>query len=110
MLTAQGADHTVGNNATFKCDDKNIEDLVAESLRMQINAAVADHWDFVCLVRIETDENLELISNAINDAFDAEVTPDFIRNIGLETLRLEAAFNNAADLDEEMTTNYLLFS
>ncbi len=40
-------------------------------------------------------------SNAINDAFDAGVTPDFIRNIGLETLRLEAAFNDAAGFDEE---------
>ena len=101
MLTAQGADHTVGNNATFKCDDKNIEDLVAESLRMQINAAVADSLGLCVFGRSVTDDNLELISNAINDAFDAGVTPDFIRNIGLETLRLEAAFNNAAGFDED---------
>ena len=46
-------------------------------------------------------ENLELIANAINDAFDAGVTPDFIRNIGVETLRLEAAFNNAAGFGED---------
>ena len=101
MVSAQGADHTVGNNATFKCDDKNIEELVAESLRMQINAAVADSLGLCVFGRSVTDENLELISNAINDAFDAGVTPDFIRNIGRETLRLEAAFNNAAGFGEE---------
>ena len=101
MLTAQGADHTVGNAATFKCDDKNVEELVAESLRMQINAAVADSLGLCVFGRSVTDDNLELIANAINDAFDAGVTPDFIRNIGVETLRLEAAFNNAAGFGED---------
>ena len=69
---------------------------------MQINAAVADSLGLCVFGRSVTDDdNLELISNAINDAFDAGVTPDFIRNIGLETLRLEAAFNKAAGFDEE---------
>ena len=29
------------------------------------------------------------------------MTPDFIRNIGFETLRLEAAFNKAAGFDQD---------
>ena len=101
MLTAQGADHTVGNNALFKCDDKSISELVAESLRMQINAAVADSLGLCVFGRSVTDENLKLIADAINDAFDAGMTPDSIRAIGLETLRLEAAFNKAAGFDQD---------
>ncbi len=99
MLTAQGADHTVGNAPSFKCDDKTIDELVAESLRMQINSAVADSFGLCVFGRSVTDDNLELIATAINDAFDAGVSPDFIRNIGFETLRLEAAFNKAAGFD-----------
>jgi len=101
MLTAQGADHTVGNAPSFKCDDKTIEELVAESLRMQINSAVADSFGLCVFGRSVTDDNLTLIADAINDSFDAGVTPDFIRNIGFETLRLEAAFNKAAGFDQD---------
>ena len=71
MLTAQGADHTVGNAPSFKCDDKSIAELVAESLRMQINSAVADSFGLCVFGRSVTDDNLKLIADAINDAFDA---------------------------------------
>ena len=101
MLTAQGADHTVGNAPSFKCDDKTIDELVAESLRMQINSAVADSMGLCVFGRSVTDDNLKLIADAINDAFDAGMTPDAIRDIGLETLRLEAAFNKAAGFDQD---------
>jgi len=101
MVTAQGADHTVGNAPSFKCDDKTIDELVAESLRMQINSAVADSMGLCVFGRSVTDDNLKLIADAINDAFDAGMTPDAIRDIGLETLRLEAAFNTAAGFDQD---------
>jgi aldehyde:ferredoxin oxidoreductase len=101
MLTAQGADHTVGNAPSFKCDDKSIAELVAESLRMQINSAVADSFGLCVFGRSVTDDNLKLIADAINDAFDAGVDPEFIRHIALETLRLEAVFNKAAGFDED---------
>ena len=101
MLTAQGADHTVGNAPSFKCDDKSIAELVAESLRMQINSAVADSFGLCVFGRTVTDDNLKLIADAINDAFDAGVDPEFIRHIALETLRLEAAFNKAAGFDDD---------
>ena len=101
MLTAQGADHTVGNAPSFKCDDKSIAELVAESLRMQINSAVADSFGLCVFGRSVTDDNLKLIADAINDAFGAGVDPEFIRHIALETLRLEAAFNKAAGFDDD---------
>jgi aldehyde:ferredoxin oxidoreductase len=101
MVTAQGADHTVGNSALFKCDDKSIDELVAESFRVQINSAVADSMGLCVFGRSVTDENLKLIADAVNDAFDAGITPDVIRKIGVETLRLEAAFNKAAGFDQD---------
>jgi len=62
---------------------------------------VADSLGLCVFGRSVTDENLKLIADAINDAFDAGMTPDSIRAIGLETLRLEAAFNKAAGFDQD---------
>lgn len=101
MVTAQGADHTVGNAPSFKCDDKTIEELVAESLKMQINSAVADSFGICVFGRSVTDVNLELIANAINDAHQSDVDPAFIKNIALETLKLEAEFNRQAGFTDE---------
>jgi len=100
MVTAQGADHTVGNAPTFKSDDKPVKDVVAESLRMQINSAVADSLGLCIFGRTVTDVNLELIARAINDAFDAGVDPAFIKALGLKTLKLEAEFNRRAGFGE----------
>ena len=80
---------------------KYIEELVAGSPRMQINAAVAGSLGLCAFSRSVADKNLELIANPISDAFVAGVIPDFIRNIGLETLPLEAAFSNTVGPDEE---------
>ena len=96
MFTAQGADHTVGNAPTFKCDDKTVEELVGESFKMQINSAVADSFGLCVFGRSVTDVNLALIANAINDAHQSDVTPEFIKNIGLKTLKYEAEFNEQA--------------
>ena len=110
MVTAQGADHTVGNAPGFKCDDKTIEELVAESLRMQINSAVADSFGLCVFGRSVTDDNLKLISDAVNDAHQSDIDSDFIKNIGLETLRLEREFNDQAGFsadDDELPEFFL---
>ena len=101
MVTAQGADHTVGNAPGFKCDDKSIEELVAESLKMQVNSAVADSFGLCVFGRSVTDENLKLIADAANDAHQSDIDPDFIKNIGLETLKLEKQFNDQAGFNGE---------
>ena len=101
MLTAQGADHTVGNAPLFKCEGASVDELVAESLRMQINSAVADSFGLCVFGRSVTDENLSLIANAINDSFGAGISPKDIKEIAFETLRLEAKFNRDAGFNEE---------
>ncbi len=101
MLTAQGADHTVGNAPSFKCDDKSVEEIVAESLKMQINSAVADSLGLCVFGRTVTDVNLELIANAINDGYQTDIPPEFIKEMGLKTLQLETRFNEQAGFTGE---------
>jgi aldehyde:ferredoxin oxidoreductase len=105
MVTAQGADHTTGNDPTFKCDDKTVEELAWESYKTQVNCAVADSLGLCVFGRSVTNENLELIAGAINDAFDCHVDADFVVGIGRRALKLEAAFNRLAgftDADDEL--------
>ena len=96
MTTAQGADHTAGNNPSYKCVDKSIEELSQESFNMQHNCAVADSFGLCIFGRSVTDDNLELIANGVNDAHACDIDPAFILNIGLETLRMETEFNRLA--------------
>ncbi len=105
MTTAQGADHTAGNNPSYKCQDKSIEELSTESFKMQVNSAVADSFGLCVFGRSVTDDNLELIANGINDAHNCDIDPSFILKVGVETLRLESEFNRQAgftDADDEL--------
>ncbi len=105
MVTAQGADHTTGNAPTFKCDDKTVDELARESYKMQVNCAVADSLGLCVFGRSVTDENLELLATAINDALDCHIDAGFVEGIGRRALKLEAAFNRLAgfaDIDDEL--------
>jgi len=101
MVTAQGADHTTGNAPTFKCDDKTVEVIAAESYKMQVNSAVADSIGLCVFGRSVTDGNLKLIADAMNDAFDLDVSPEEVRDLGREALQLEDKFNKEAGFKEE---------
>jgi aldehyde:ferredoxin oxidoreductase len=96
MLTAQGADHTTGNAPAFKTDDLPMKEIVAESLRKQIACTIADSFGLCIFGRDVTDVNLELIAEAANDAHDCGIDLAFIKKIGLDTLLLEAKFNDQA--------------
>ena len=104
MVTAQGADHTTGNAPSFVSHDKSLREVAAESYRMQINSALADSFGLCVFGRSVTDVNRKLIADAINDAFDAGITPEWLVRVARETLRLEAEFNRqagfGADADE----------
>ncbi len=100
MVTAQGADHTTGNSPAFKCDDKTVEVIAAESYKMQVNSAVADSIGLCVFGRSVTDGNLKLIADAMNSAYDLDVTPDDVRDLGRDALKLEAEFNRKAGFTE----------
>jgi aldehyde:ferredoxin oxidoreductase len=96
MVTAQGADHTAGNVPRFDCTDKSIEEIVEASLDAQIATAAADSLGLCIFGRTVTLAEMELITNAINDAHATDLAPDFFSQLGKETLKLEAEFNKAA--------------
>jgi aldehyde:ferredoxin oxidoreductase len=105
MLTAQGADHTAGNVPRFDCTDKSIEQIVEASFDSQVATAAADSLGLCIFGRTVTMAELALITNAINDAHDTHLDPDFFFQLGREALKLEAEFNKAAgfnDSDDEL--------
>jgi aldehyde:ferredoxin oxidoreductase len=101
MVTAQGADHTAGNLPAFKSKDKPVDDLVEASLDIQELCAAADSLGLCIFGRSVTNENLDMIVEALNDAHDANLTPDFYRQLGREALVMEWQFNKDAGFTEE---------
>ncbi len=101
MVTAQGADHTTGNLPSFACEGKTVEELVEASFRAQVNSAVADSLGLCVFGRSVTDTNLQLIADAINGGFDADLEPSYFEKIGRETLILERQFNEQAGFTED---------
>jgi len=101
MLTAQGADHTAGNLPSFVCKDKTTEQITQASLGAQTNSAAADSLGLCVFGRSVTEPNAQLIVEAINAAFGTELTPEFVEDLGRETLALEHRFNKAAGFTEE---------
>ena len=93
MVTAQGADHTAGNVPAYNSKGKSLNDMAAASYDMQVSTAVADSLGLCIFGRSVTNENLRLISDAINSAHDAGMEPDDIVEMGRETLRFEHEFN-----------------
>mgnify|MGYP001344963396 FL=1 len=101
MVTAQGADHTVGNLPAAKCAGKSTEELSVLSLEVQINSAVADSLGLCVFGRGVTNTNHAEIIEALNGAFDVELDPDYMNALGRETLLMEIEFNKKAGFTEE---------
>jgi aldehyde:ferredoxin oxidoreductase len=100
MVTAQGADHTAGNLPAFKSKDKPTEELVEASLDIQELCAAADSLGLCIFGRSVTNENLDMMVEAMNDAHGTSLTPDFFRKLGREALVMEWQFNKAAGFTE----------
>ncbi len=100
MLTAQGADHTVGNLPKLDCTDMSVEEVVEASLEVQREWAVSDSLGLCIFGRSITNTNIDFVIDAINNAHGTELTAEFFDEIGRETLRLEHEFNRAAGFTE----------
>jgi len=100
MMTAQGADHTAGNLPSFDSKGKTTEELVAVSLDIQALCAAADSLGLCIFGRSVTNEHLDFIVQAINDAHGVLLNESFFVELGKETLRLEAEFNRSAGFTE----------
>ena len=105
MMTAQGADHTAGNLPSYDSKDKTTEELVAVSLDMQAMCAAVDSLGLCVFGRSVTNEHVDFIVQAINDAHGVELPESFFVQLGKETLKLEDQFNRSAgftDSDDEL--------
>ena len=101
MVTAQGADHTTGNAPKYECSGKDVNELVDISMEMQTLCATADSLGLCVFGRTVTNENIEFIVEAINNALGTDFEPSFFRRLGRETLRYEAKFNADAGFTEQ---------
>ncbi len=100
MVTAQGADHTVGNLPRLKTRDMGVEELMAQSLLQQARVAANDSLGLCMFGQTVTNFQAQFIAEAINAAHGTELTADFFLELGREVLRLEHEFNRQAGFTE----------
>lgn len=100
MLTAQGADHTTGNLASYDCTGKDARELVTASIGVQIATAAIDSVGLCVFGRNVWNEHPDLILSAFNDAVGTNIDAAFLHDLGLRTLRYEQQFNRAAGFTE----------
>lgn len=100
MMTAQGADHTAGNLPSYDSKGKTIDELVAVSLDIQVMCAAVDSLGLCVFGRSVTNEQLDFIVQAINDAHGVQLPTAFFKELGRETLKLENEFNKAAGFSQ----------
>lgn len=99
-VTAQGADHTVGNLPAYECAGKTLEELVDASVRAQVNTAIADSVGLCVFGRSVNETNWDLVADAINAIHGTAVVADELMSMGRRTLTLERTFNRQAGLRE----------
>ncbi len=105
MTTAQGADHTTGNMPSYTGGEHSTSELVELSMDTQVNCAAGDSIGICVFGRSVTNNNHQLIIDALNDALGTKLKSNFLRILGRKTLRLEDEFNIAAgftDDDDEL--------
>jgi len=100
MTTAQGADHTVGNNPTFNSTDVSVADLVKESFDLQVLCATNDSLGMCLFGRSVSNANQQMMVDALNDALGTDFQVEFYARLGFETLQLERQFNADAGFGE----------
>ncbi len=101
MTTAQGADHTAGALLTLDSKNMNTAEVVAASLEIQISWAAVDSLGLCIFGRAVTAASTELLATALNDAHGTRLDASFMRELGMEALKMEWAFNRAAGFTEK---------
>jgi aldehyde:ferredoxin oxidoreductase len=101
MITAQGADHTAGNVPGFVCAGKSTEEIVAASYEIQWICAAADSLGLCLFGRSVTNESMDFVVEALNQAQGTSFDESFFQSLGSETLNMEWDFNKQAGFTEE---------
>ncbi len=105
MTSAQGGDHTTGNNPRYASRDKSIDEIVAASLEIQISCAAVDSLGICVFGRAVIIEKDGFLATAVNNALGTNLDQSFFTKLGRDTLKLEHEFNKAAgftNADDEL--------
>jgi len=101
MVTAQGADHTVGNLPAQDCKGLTTAEIVDLSMGVQINCAAWDSLGLCVFGRSVSNVNHPLIIEALDNALGTQLPEDFLITLGRETLAMEDEFTRAVGFTEE---------
>ena len=93
-----GADHTAGNTIAAKVDHLDPSDKAALSREAQLVTAVLDSLGFCAFARAVYLVTAEQIRSMYEARFGVELTEADVRQLALDTIRREIAFNRAAGL------------
>lgn len=94
-----GADHTAGNTIGVKMDHLDPQGKVAVSRELQVISTILDIFGFCNFSRaVYATGSDEQIRGLFAARFGVKVTDDEVRQMAVETIRREIAFNRAAGL------------
>lgn len=96
ITTAMGGDHTAGHTVYSRVDHHLPEGQIEASRNAQITRAAYDSVDMCGFAIGAIGFKPELIVDLINAVHGTNHDPGFIRRMGLETVKTERAFNEAA--------------
>ncbi len=93
-----GADHTAGNTVGAKVDHLDPKGKVELSREIQVVATILDILGFCNFTRAVYATSAEQMRGLFAARFGVRVTDEQIRDLALQTIRREVAFNRAAGL------------
>ena len=96
VTSPQGADHTAGHTVKFKIDHHLKEGQIEASRESQVDSAAWDTLNLCNFLKGAVESRPDIIVALYNAAYGTNHPPEFVKNLGRETLRAELRFNRAA--------------
>jgi aldehyde:ferredoxin oxidoreductase len=99
-MSAMGADHTAGNalETAKRIDPRGTDGQVESSYRLQVRGAILDSYGVCLFIRPAFVANPELAAELVNGRYGWEWTYSDVQKMGIQCLRAEKEFNEAAGI------------
>ena len=94
--TPMGADHTAGLTVYMPVDHHSREGQVELSRKMQIGRTAYDVLGLCTFLMAATALHGDAVVDMLNGLYGLELPPDFLRQLGEETIAMEKSYNRAA--------------
>ncbi len=99
--TPMGADHTAGLTVYMPVDHHAPEGQVELSKKMQIGRTAYDVLGLCTFLMAATALHGDAVVGLLNGLYGLELAPDYLRQLGEETIAMERAYNSAAGFTAE---------